>query len=98
MAVNFTPLHDRVLVTRVAEKETTKGGLFIPESGKEKPQEGLVVAVGLGRVTDKGVRVPLDIAVGDRVLFGKYSGAEIKIEFEEFLILREDEVLGKLGA
>ena len=96
MAVNITPLHDRVLVRRVEEKETVKGGIIIPDSAKEKPQEGEVIAVGAGK-REKGELVPLDVKPGDRVLFGKYSGTEIKIEDEELLILREEEILAKLG-
>jgi chaperonin GroES len=88
------PLHDRILVTRVAEEETSKGGIIIPDSAKEKPIEGKVAAVGNGKYTDSGELRALDVKKGDRVLFGKYSGTEIKIEGEEHLILREDEVLG----
>ncbi len=98
MAVNVTPLHDRVLVRRLEEKETVKGGIIIPDSAKEKPQEGEVVAVGAGKLNDKGERIQLDVKVGDRILFGKYSGNDIKIDDEEFLILKEDEILAKLGA
>jgi len=98
MAVNVTPLHDRVLVRRLEEKETVKGGIIIPDSAKEKPQEGEVVAVGAGKLNDKGERIPLDVKVGDRILFGKYSGNDIKIDDEEFMILKEDEILAKLGA
>ena len=96
MAVNLTPLHDRVVVKRIEEKESIKGGIIIPDSAKEKQQEGEVIAVGAGR-REKGERVPLDVKVGDRVLFGKYSGTEIKIEDEELLILREEEILAKLS-
>ena len=96
MAVNVTPLHDRVLVRRIEEKETVKGGIIIPDTAKEKPQEGEVVAAGAGKI-EKGVRVPLDVKVGDRVLFGKYSGTEIKVDDEDYLILREDEILAKLS-
>ncbi|HVM75631.1 MAG TPA: co-chaperone GroES [Candidatus Saccharimonadales bacterium] len=96
MAVNLTPLHDRVIVKRIEEKETLKGGIIIPDSAKEKPQEAEVIAVGAGK-REKGERIPLDVAVGDRVLFGKYSGSEIKIDGEEYLILREEEILAKLG-
>jgi chaperonin GroES len=98
MAVNVTPLHDRVLVRRLEEKESVKGGIIIPDSAKEKPQEGEVVAVGAGKLNDKGERIQLDVKVGDRILFGKYSGNDIKIEDEEFLILKEDEILAKIGA
>jgi chaperonin GroES len=96
MAVNVTPLHDRVLVKRIEEKETVRGGIIIPDTAKEKPQEGEVVAVGAGKM-EKGERVPMDVKAGDRILFGKYSGTEIKIENEEMLILREDEILAKLS-
>jgi len=96
MAVNVTPLHDRVLIKRIEEKETVKGGIIIPDTAKEKPQEGEVVAVGAGKM-EKGQRIPLDVKAGDRVLFGKYSGSEIKIEDEEYLILREEEILAKIS-
>jgi chaperonin GroES len=96
MAVNITPLHDRVVVRRFEEKESIKGGIIIPDSAKEKPQEGEVVAVGAGK-REKGERIPLDVKVGDRVLFGKYSGNDIKIDDEEFMILKEDEILAKLA-
>jgi chaperonin GroES len=96
MAVNLTPLHDRVVVKRIEEKESIKGGIIIPDSAKEKQQEGEVIAVGSGK-REKGELVPLDVKVGDRVLFGKYSGTEIKIDDEDLLILREEEILAKLG-
>ena len=96
MSVNVTPLHDRVLIKRIEEKESIKGGIIIPDSAKEKPQEGEVVAVGLGKY-EKGERIPLDVKVGDRVLFGKYSGTEIKVDDQDYLILREDEILAKLS-
>src|SRR6202161_1958973 len=96
MAVNITPLHDRVVVRRFEEKESVKGGIIIPDSAKEKPQEGEVIAAGAGKI-EKGERIPLDVKVGDRVLFGKYSGTEIKVEDEDYLILREDEILAKLS-
>jgi chaperonin GroES len=96
MAVNLTPLHDRVIVKRIEEKESVKGGIIIPDSAKEKPMEGEVLAVGPGR-REKGELYPLDVKVGDRVLFGKYSGTEIKVEDEEVLILREEEILAKLS-
>jgi len=96
MAVNVTPLHDRVLVKRIEEKETQKGGIIIPDTAKEKPQEGEVIAVGAGKI-EKGERIPLDVKAGDRILFGKYSGTEIKLEDEEYLILREEEILAKIG-
>jgi len=92
------PLHDRILIKRVEEKETIKGGIIIPDTAKEKPQEGEVVAVGGGKKTEEGKVIPLDVKAGDRILFGKYSGTEIKIDEEEFLIIREDEVLGIIEA
>jgi len=92
--MNVRPLHDRIVIKRIEEKETVKGGIIIPDSAKEKPQEGEVIAVGHGKKTDKGEVIPLDVKVGDRILFGKYSGTEIKLEGEEYLIIREDEVLG----
>jgi len=88
------PLHDRVLIKRIEESETVRGGIIIPDSAKEKPQEGEVVAVGNGKVLEDGKVLPLEVQAGDRVLFGKYSGTEIKLEDEEYLILREDEILG----
>ncbi len=96
MSLNVTPLHDRVLVKRIEEKESVKGGIIIPDTAKEKPQEGEVIAVGAGKI-EKGQRVPIDVKPGDRILFGKYSGTEIKLEGDEFLILREEEILAKLG-
>jgi chaperonin GroES len=96
MAVNLTPLHDRVVVRRIEEKESVKGGIIIPDTAKEKQQEGEVIAVGSGK-REKGELIPLDVKPGDRVLFGKYSGTEIKIDDEELLILREEEILAKLG-
>ncbi len=97
MAVKVRPLHDRLLVKRVEEQETLKGGIIIPDTAKEKPQEGEVVAVGKGKMTEDGKVLPLDVQAGDRILFGKYSGSEIKLDGEEYLILREDEVLGVLA-
>ncbi len=94
MSVNVRPLHDRILVRRVEEKETVKGGIIIPDTAKEKPSEGEVIAVGHGKKTEEGKVIPIDVKAGDRILFGKYSGAEIKIDEQEYLILREDEVLG----
>jgi chaperonin GroES len=91
------PLHDRLLVRRVEEKEQVKGGIIIPDSAKEKPQEGEVVAVGNGKLLDNGSKQALDVKVGDKILFGKYSGTDIKVDGEEMLILREDEVLAILG-
>jgi chaperonin GroES len=90
------PLHDRILVQRLAQQETTKGGIIIPDSAKEKPAEGKVIAVGSGKVSEDGKVRPLDVKAGDRILFGKYSGTEIKIEGEQHLILREEEVLAIL--
>jgi chaperonin GroES len=92
--MNMRPLRDRILVERIEEQEQRVGGIIIPDSAKEKPQQGRVVAVGKGRVNDKGEVFPLDVAAGDVVLFGKYGGSEIKIEGKEYLILREEEVLG----
>jgi chaperonin GroES len=92
------PLHDRILIKRVEEKETVKGGIIIPDTAKEKPQEGEVIAVGGGKKTEEGKVIPLDVKAGDRILFGKYSGTEIKIDDQEYLIIREDEVLGILEA
>ena len=96
MAVNVTPLHDRVLVRRLEEKETAKGGIIIPDTAKEKPQEDEVMAVGAGKI-EKGKRIPVDVKVGDRILFGKYTGSDIKIDDQEYLILREDEILAKVS-
>jgi chaperonin GroES len=95
--MNVRPLHDRLLVRRIEEKETVKGGIIIPDTAKEKPQEGEVIAVGNGKVLENGTKVPLDVKAGDRILFGKYSGTDIKIDGQEFLILREDEVLAVIG-
>ena len=92
--MNFRPLHDRMLIKRIEEKESVKGGIIIPDTAKEKPQEGEVVAVGHGKKTDEGKVIALDVKAGDRILFGKYSGAEIKLDGQEYLILREEEVLG----
>jgi chaperonin GroES len=96
MAMQVTPLHDRVLVRRLEEKETAKGGIIIPDTAKEKPQEGEVIAVGAGKI-ETGKRIPLDVKTGDRILFGKYTGSEIKIDDQEYLILREEEILAKLS-
>ena len=93
MAVKFRPLHDRVIVKRTQEEEKTAGGIFIPDTAKEKPQEGKVVAVGPGKHED-GKVIPLGVKAGDKILFGKYSGAEIKLDGEENLIMREDDILG----
>ena len=94
MSINITPLHDRVIVRRIEEGEQVRGGIIIPDSAKEKPQEGEVVAAGEGKYKEDGTRQPLDVKTGDRVLFGKYSGSEINIDGEELLIMREDEILG----
>ncbi len=91
------PLADRILVRRIEEKETVRGGIIIPDTAKEKPQEGEVVAVGPGRLTDEGKRITLEVKAGDRVLIGKYSGTDVKIDGTEYTILREDDVLGVLG-
>jgi chaperonin GroES len=97
MTTNVTPLHDRVLVRRLEQKETERGGIIIPDTAKEKPQEGQVIAVGAGKLKDKGRRIPLDVKPGDRILFGKYTGNEIKIDDQEYLILREEEILAKVS-
>jgi len=94
--MDIRPLHDRVADKRIEEGETKIGGLFIPDSAKEKPQQGEVVAVGKGKRTDDGKLLPMDLKVGDRILFGKYSGNDIKIDGNEYLIMREDEILGVL--
>src|SRR3977135_361601 len=94
MSVQVTPLHERVLIKLIEKKETVKGEIIIPDSAKEKPQEGEVIAVGAGKYKEDGSRQALDVKVGDRVLFGKYGGAEIKLDGEELLIVREDEILG----
>jgi chaperonin GroES len=96
MATKFTPLHDRILVRRVEESETSRGGIIIPDSAKDKPQEGEVISVGKGKSNDEGKVFPLEVKEGDRILFGKYAGTEIKIDGEEFVIMREEEVLGVL--
>src|SRR5260370_12923837 len=95
MTVNITPLHDRVLVRRLEEKETAKGGIIIPDTAKEKPHEGEVMAIGAGKI-EKGHRIPLDVKVGDRILFGKYTGNDINIDAQEYLILPADRILTKL--
>ena len=92
--MKIRPLHDRVIVQRLEEEEKTKGGIIIPDTAKEKPQEGKVIAVGPGKILENGTKVALDVKVGDKILFGKYSGTEIKIEGEEFLMMREDDILG----
>ncbi|MEK7771018.1 MAG: co-chaperone GroES [candidate division NC10 bacterium] len=95
--MKIRPLHDRILVKRVEEGEVKKGGIIIPDTAKEKPQEGKVIAVGNGKVNDDGKKIPLDVKAGDRILFGKYSGSEVKVEDEEYLIMREEDVLGIIG-
>src|SRR5437899_3772298 len=97
MATKLVPLHDRILVRRVEEAETTRGGIIIPDTAKDKPQEGEVIAVGKGKINEEGKVRPLDVKEGDRILFGKYGGTEIKIDGEEFIIMREEEVLGILS-
>jgi len=92
--MNIRPLHDRVIVERVEEETRTAGGLIIPDSAKEKPQQGKVIAVGKGKITEDGKVLPLDVKVGDRVLFGKYAGSEVKIDGKEYMMMREDDVLG----
>lgn len=92
--MKIRPLQDRILVKRIEEEERTKGGIIIPDTAKEKPVEGLVIAVGKGKVTDDGTQLPLELKKDDRILFGKYAGTEIKIEGDEYLIMREDDVLG----
>ena len=94
--MKIRPLYDRIVVKRIEEKETVLGGIIIPDTAKEKPQEGEVMAVGKGKRLEDGKLVPLDVKVGDRILFGKYSGNDIKIDGEEYMIMREDEVLGVL--
>ncbi len=92
--MKIRPLHDRVLVRRIAEEEKSKGGIIIPDTAKEKPAEGEIVAAGNGKIRDDGKLSPLDVKVGDRVLFSKYGGTEIKVDGEEFLMMREDDILG----
>jgi chaperonin GroES len=97
METNVTPLHDHVLVRRLEKTETAKGGIIIPDSAKEKPQEAEVIAVGAGKLNEKGDRIPLDVKSGDRILFGKYTGNDIMIDEQEYLILREEEILAKVS-
>ena len=97
MATKFTPLHDRILVRRIEEAATTRGGLIIPDSAKDKPQEGEVISIGKGKTNDEGKVFPLAVQQGDRILFGKYAGTEIKIDGEDFLIMKEEEVLGVIS-
>ena len=94
MSINLRPLHDRIVVKRVEAKETVRGGIIIPDTAKEKPQQGKIIAAGKGKVNDDGKLTPLDVKVGDRILFGKYSGSEIKLDGEEHLIMREEDILG----
>jgi chaperonin GroES len=96
MPIQITPLHDRVLVRRLEEKESVRGGIIIPDTAKEKPQEGEVMAVGAGKI-EKGQRIAVDVKVGDRILFGKYTGSDIRIEDQDYLILREEEILARLS-
>jgi chaperonin GroES len=98
MTTKFTPLHDRILVRRVEEAGTTRGGLIIPDSAKDKPQEGAVISVGNGKTNDEGKLFPLAVKEGDSILFGKYAGSEIKLDGEDFLIMKEEEVLGIVTA
>lgn len=95
--MNLRPLHDRILVRRLEEQEAMRGGIIIPDTAKEKPQQAEVVAVGTGKLLEDGQRVAPDVKAGDRILFGKYSGADVRIDGEEYLILREDEILGVLA-
>jgi len=94
--MKIRPLHDRILVERLEEQEVRRGGIIIPDTAKEKPQEGRVIAVGNGKVTEDGRKIPLDVKAGDRILFGKYAGSEVKIDDKEYLILREEDVLAIL--
>ncbi len=95
--MNIRPLQDRILIKRLDEEEQQQGGIIIPDTAKEKPQEAEVVAIGVGKLNDDGERVPMEVSVGDKVLVGKYSGSDIKIDGEDYVILREDEVLGVIG-
>jgi chaperonin GroES len=97
LSMDIRPLHDRVVVKRIEETENMQGGLYIPDSAKEKPQQGEVIAVGNGKRTDEGKQLPMDVKVGDRILFGKYSGSDIKLNGNEYMIMREDEILGVLA-
>jgi chaperonin GroES len=96
MAMKIRPLHDRILVERMEEQEVKRGGIIIPDTAKEKPQEGKVIAVGLGKVGDDGKKIALDVKAGDKILFGKYSGSEVKLDDKEYLIMREEDVLAIL--
>ena len=95
--MKIRPLHDRILVERLEEKEQKRGGIIIPDTAKEKPQEGKVIAVGTGKVTDEGKRLALDVKAGDKILFGKYSGSEVQVDGKEYLIMREEDILAILG-
>ena len=95
--MKIRPLHDRILVERLEEQEVKKGGIIIPDTAKEKPQEGKVIAVGAGKVNEDGKRLALDVKVGDKILFGKYSGSEVKVDDKDYLILREEDVLAVLS-
>ena len=95
--VKLRPLHDRILVKRLEESEERHGSIIIPDTAKEKPQEGKVIAVGNGKVTDEGKKLPLDVKAGDRILFGKYSGSEVNVDEQDYIIMREDDVLAILG-
>jgi chaperonin GroES len=97
MAVNIKPLADRVIVKPIEKEEVTKGGIVLPDTAKEKPQEGEIIAVGPGRMGEDGKRIPLDVKVGDRVVYAKYAGTELKYEDEDYLVLRESDILAKLG-
>ena len=94
--MKIRPLHDRILVERLEEQEVRRGGIIIPDTAKEKPQEGKVIAAGTGKVGDDGKKIPLDVKAGDKILFGKYSGSEVKLDGEEHMIMREDDILGVL--
>jgi chaperonin GroES len=98
IATTLRPLHDRVLVKRLDEQDAKHGSIIIPDTAKEKPQEGQVIAVGTGRITDEGKNLPLAVKQGDRILFGKYSGSEVKLDGEEYLIMKEEDVLGIVGS
>jgi len=95
--MKVSPLHDRVLLKRIEEKEMVKGGIIIPDTAKEKPMEGEVISVGPGKIMEDGKRSPMDVKAGDRILFGKYAGSEIKIDDQEYVIMREEEILAVLG-
>src|SRR5262249_60822323 len=97
MATKFTPLHDGIPVRRIEEAETTRGGIILPDTAKEKPQEGEVISAGKGKISEEGKVRPLDVKEGDRILFGKYAGTEIKLDGEDYIIMREEEVLGVIS-